>query len=771
MLGCIVACNKPQNQGSALPSRPAPKLASSLPIAPAPAASLAHLLSASGDVRLQPAGGATSGASIVGAEYVAGDVVITGPDGSATVRFAGNNDVTLAANSTLLVRAQKGAQASLGAIVMRGSVKASSGGHGARLQIGTPVGMAEIGGPQLAVLDVSFDKGLNVEVGDVAVLGANQAPQKKLSQGQSLSIQGFAIAQQTASIDGLNIVHQATSIDGLSIGQQATTIEGLRLEQQTTSVDGLVVPKQATTVAGLEIARQQLDVDGLTIPGEAAATPALPQLVASEPSESAAKPAPTPEVQPVTEPLAGLEPVAEPEPPAGQTPLERRSGAFVTVTALPRAAQAQISPRGAMRPIMQRVKVFAGGQVRVEPQGHARVRMGGEAQLNLSAGAHFTLERTAPDGSLANYHIDSGQAQLLLKQQGDRRPEHVVRLGQTATAFTPGARITSADLSSESGEGHVYLRYGQARVDGVTIEAGQIFSVANGKLLNAPAPIVAPIAVEPAQTVEVYTRARAVPVSFAASGAPVGQKLFVELARDRAFAHILAAEQVSRPSFGLDTLPGSHVFYRLNKDPKSVGSIRVIAESEDSCPECRHADIVQDTGQKTVVYYQETLPAIDLLWDTVPNAVRYHVKVFRDGAFEHAEVDELLTQTKKSLPRGKLAEGHYYWLVTARNRANRDINEPKTNVLEITYDNVIEKMSIRSPVADAKIDADSVQTGGYVVLGQTLRINGIQAELSAQGRFDETVALRPGANTIVYKTVASDGVQRYYTREVSRLKP
>lgn len=755
LLGCSFACNTSDTPSASKhpAAHAAPSLASSMPAVAGDVAALARLINASGDVRLQPAGTQAAAASAVGAAYSAGDVLITGPNASATVRFAGNNDVTLAPNSTLLIRPQGGTQASLGAIVMRGSVKAASGGHGARLLIGTPVGMAEIGGTQVSILDVSFDKGLNVEVGEVAVLGANQAPKKKLAQGQSLSIEGFAIPQQTTTIDGLNINHQATTIDGLNINQQTTTIDGLTLAQQTTTVDGLIVPKQTATVAGLNVPKQQVSVDGLDIPGEAAPTPA--------PAASASKTAP---------PEPATQPESEPEA-APKAPPSRGLGAFVTVTALPRAAEAQASPKAALRPVVQRMNVFAGGQVRVGKQGHAKVRMGTEAQLNLQPGARFALAHTDADGSDAAYSLDAGQGQLLLTPQRGMRPDHAVSLGQTATHFAPGVRMASADLTSEPNRGRVYLRYGQASVNGAKIEAGQTFSVADGKLVEAPAPIDAPIVVEPGHHVEIYTRGRMLPVAFSAPSPQGGGKLMVELARDPRFTQMLAAEQVSRASFGIDALPAPHVFYRINQDSKTVGSITVIPESDDACPECRHANIVQDTGKKTIVYYQETLPAIDLLWDTVANAVQYHVKVFRDGVFDHAEVDELLTKTKKSLPKGKLPEGHYYWLVTALNKAGREMSEARTNLLQVTYDNVIEKMSIRSPDQGAKVNGDVVDTGGYVVLGQTLSINGQPAEVSKQGRFDESIPLKPGPNTIIYKTVASDGTQRYYSREVVRLKP
>ena len=93
---------------------------------------------------------------------------------------------------------------------------------------------------------------------------------------------------------------------------------------------------------------------------------------------------------------------------------------------------------------------------------------------------------------------------------------------------------------------------------------------------------------------------------------------------------------------------------------------------------------------------------------------------------------------------------------------------PKTNGLEIAYDNVITDIVIRTPKNGQKISGNKVSTNGEVALGTRLYINGKQAGTDSKGRFKDTVALAGGERTIVYRSQASDGVQRFYVREVKR---
>jgi hypothetical protein len=755
-------------------------VASSLPVA-AEDAAVAQLTQGAGDLRLQPVGQMLARACRPGTALHAGDVIVTGADGEATVVFAGNNAVTLAPNSTLLIRADGASQASkqMGAVVLRGSARAASGGKGVRLVVGTPAGLAEMGGARVAVMEVSIDSGLKVQAGEVSLTGQADRPSRRLTEGQTVAIDGLAIARQATTVDGLLIRGQQTTIAGLTVPQQTTVVDGVTVAQQSTVIDGVTVPQQSAVVDGLTVPQQSAVIDGVTVPQQSAVIDGVtvPQQNAvvdgvTAPHQNLAVDGLNipgmPPPPPVSAPPALPEPAepARPQPAAPPVLTKERAVAFAMVPA--RAAQVQPSAVAAMQPLVRRTPLLGGGQVRVGPNGRAAVGFGREATLTLASNAQFILQgRPTADGPL-RYTLNGG-GQLSLTPAGGAPPAHAIDFAQTLMQITPGARSASVDMAPQGERGHVYLRYGHVQLqDGTSIEAGQTFAVQAGKLASGPQPLSTPIAIEPGKNVELYTQGSQLPVAFVAPQGRSTKPWLVELAADRNFRRILGAEQTSRDQFALDTLPAKQLYYRLGKDPATVGHIEVLSEDDASCVACRHASAVQDTGRKTIVYYQETLPALDISWQPVQNATQYRLQIFRDGVFDHAEVDETLTQTAKALPRGRLGEGSYYWLVRATNKAGRVLSEPRTNVLQVTYDNVIQKLLVRSPQRGSKTSQDHVQTTGYVVLGSKLFINGAQAELDKQGHFDETLPLTLGRNELVYRTVSTDGTERFYSRVIER---
>ncbi|MEL6547179.1 MAG: hypothetical protein AAFQ82_21310 [Myxococcota bacterium] len=72
-------------------------------------------------------------------------------------------------------------------------------------------------------------------------------------------------------------------------------------------------------------------------------------------------------------------------------------------------------------------------------------------------------------------------------------------------------------------------------------------------------------------------------------------------------------------------------------------------------------------------------------------------------------------------------------------------------------------------MSNQRIRKSKVFTSGEVPLGQSLFINGQKANVGRNGRFRQSVPLKSkGRHSIVYRTLASDGVERYYVRDVYR---
>ena len=90
------------------------------------------------------------------------------------------------------------------------------------------------------------------------------------------------------------------------------------------------------------------------------------------------------------------------------------------------------------------------------------------------------------------------------------------------------------------------------------------------------------------------------------------------------------------------------------------------------------------------------------------------------------------------------------------------------NALEIAYDNAITNIKIKLPPSNARVSTASVRTQGEVELGSKLYINGKNVPVSIQGRFGKSIRLSAGLNRLVYRTIAKDGIERYYVRSVYR---
>jgi hypothetical protein len=129
-------------------------------------------------------------------------------------------------------------------------------------------------------------------------------------------------------------------------------------------------------------------------------------------------------------------------------------------------------------------------------------------------------------------------------------------------------------------------------------------------------------------------------------------------------------------------------------------------------------------------------------------------------------VDEVIAETTVRFRPGKLSEGRYYWLVVAEDAAGKDLATGRMNSLEIAYDNAVTDLAIKSPPEGARIGGKSVVAQGEVQLG--LFVNGDAVKVDRSGRFRQSVALTSGVNRIVFRTVAADGIERFYVREVVR---
>lgn len=619
---------------------------------------LAHVTQLSGGVNVRPGGHQVTSTPTKDTPLYNEDIVTTGADGKATLTFEGGNGIELDNNTSLVIRRGGGAEAAVGTVLLAGSARATSGGHGIALSIGAPFGVAQLSGTQVSVLSVSVEGGLKVEVGSIEVTDKN-GKKHTLGPGQSLAVDGVTILTGTQAIDGL-------------------TLQG--------GGGDLVLKPLVVTLIG---------------PGKA-----VEILGKGEKNWKLAK---------------------------------------------------------------KRVALKDGDQVRVKKGGSARLQMGDDSAVNLKPDAVLAFQEAAENATStsASYAVKQGSTQVLLTKAAGKELSHTVNVGGGKVTIKPTVREANVDVLQGRDGATVVVHEGRAEVaGGPVIVAGMAVDIKGGKVVGSPHPLaLTKIELRPKSSVVVYYNKRIPAVSFIVPSSEGKTK--IELAADKEFKQVGMAEEVSQ-SFVYDQLAVGKFYWRLGESNESRAVLQVTQESENDCANCKRTNLIDDTGEKTVVYFQQALPAIVLRWKASPSAANYNLKVFSDGEFDTPLVNEKLTDTKRAFDSGRFQEGKYYWLVTALDQGGAEAGSGRMNSLQISYDNVITALVIRSPKQDIQTREAHVPVTGEVELGAKLFINGKRIELDENNRFSETVEVSKGVNQIVFRAVSSDGLERYYIRDVIR---
>lgn len=402
----------------------------------------------------------------------------------------------------------------------------------------------------------------------------------------------------------------------------------------------------------------------------------------------------------------------------------------------------------------------------------SRVRLDGDTELTLDE-----AKRTGAE-SRAAYTLSKGGASIRLKR-GEVDTKHTVAVGETAVEIRPGAQEASVDIEqSPDGRGRVAVQFGQAKLsDGTVVGPGQAVDLEAGKVTGAPTELApTDVQLRPGMSTVVYYSSQKPAVVFSWKPEEGATAYELELSRNKGFDGApVFREELDRDRFVYEQLDEGAYYWRVKASGAGEadwkrGLFRVKRGSPSRCGKnCGRENLVRDTGVKTVVYFQQALPSITLVWDEVQGASSYRLKVFRDGEFERPFVDQTLQLTKRKFQAGQFEEGKYFWLVNALDPGGGEVRTGGTNGLEIKFDNSAVDIQIASPASNQRVRKSKILTSGEVPLGQSLFINGQRVKLGDDGRFREYVTLdRKGRHSIVYRTLASDGVERYYVRDVFR---
>lgn len=394
----------------------------------------------------------------------------------------------------------------------------------------------------------------------------------------------------------------------------------------------------------------------------------------------------------------------------------------------------------------------------------------GQAVLKRGTEVRFANVSDSGDAHRAEYALSLGTVEVKLDREAGVDSNHTVDIAGLAVEIQPGAKEAAVEVTADDdGSARVAVRFGRVALGDTVLEAGSTVTIENGKVANEPRPLATTqLDLHPKSSSIIHYVGAIPPIAFAWQEEDGDGTYDLEIARDRNFANTLFRETLGKNRFVYDRFGPGKYYWRVKGKGDWVKGFLSIERSRDPGVKYPRHNFIDDTGEKTKVFYQKTLPAITLRWKEVDGASKYRVKVYADGDFEKPLVDRQIAATTVGLSEGRLAEGKYYWQVVATNADGKDIKLGSMNTLEIAYDNAIVDLQIKSPKDHQMVSSRSVVTRGEVELGARLSINGKRANLDPKGRFRETIRLDKGGNQIVYRTISSDGVERYYVRNVTR---
>jgi len=439
----------------------------------------------------------------------------------------------------------------------------------------------------------------------------------------------------------------------------------------------------------------------------------------------------------------------------------------------PKQVQIKRAGTSKWRAPKKREALGPGDAVRTRRASGTKVQFGTIAGLTMKKNTEmlFNGAGTSDDAHRAQYQLVVGNVMIHMSQDKKIGAEHQIEVAGLTMKVAPGLKEAAIEvIASGKDKATIKVRFGRVILsDGTTVDAGTAVTIVQGKVSGAVRPVAfTRLDLRPRSSSIVYYSSDIPPIEFGWSAEKDTKGYEFEVASDRKFTKKIFRENLKRNSFVYDRFGAGRYYWRVKGEGDWVRGVLSIQKKSNQEAQIKRKNTVIDSGEKTVIYYQKALPSLAFKWTEVAGAAKYRLKIYPDGEFENPLIDEVIEETSKAFGEGKFAEGKYYWHQVALDGSGKDIRQGRMNTLNIAYDNAIIDLSIKSPRPWQKVSSKSVTTKGEVQLGARLTINGRKANLDGKGRFREALKLNKGSNQIIYRTVSSDGIERYYVRNVYR---
>ena len=353
-----------------------------------------------------------------------------------------------------------------------------------------------------------------------------------------------------------------------------------------------------------------------------------------------------------------------------KTPVEPLNVPPVDVTYTPRKADLVADPKFVQirrvgvdkwTSAQARDSLGAGEAVRTQKGRATQVKFDDGAVVTLSPNAEMHLDEAAASSTnrKAKYAITAGVADLHLTRREGVETDHEITVAGLGVNVKPGDREAEVDVRvMPSGAADLAVRFGKVTLsDGTEVQAGSAVTVKDGKVVSEPRPVV-PTDVElRAGTTSVVNYQNGIPpVAFdwhadtagAASGA-----YQISVSSDKAFNDVLFSETVRNDGFVYDKFKPGRFYWRVKANGETKeGSLVLQRGGENDCSNCKRVNIINNSGEKTVVYFQQALPALTFQWTEVAGATQYRLKIFDDGAFDKPRLESTSADTKLAFQTG-----------------------------------------------------------------------------------------------------------------------
>lgn len=235
----------------------------------------------------------------------------------------------------------------------------------------------------------------------------------------------------------------------------------------------------------------------------------------------------------------------------------------------------------------------------------------------------------------------------------------------------------------------------------------------------------------------------------------------IEIARDAAFKDLVLAGEGQTDWVVVDAPGNGELHWRVEGDAASESHATFEPDKgrsilRQSSPMAE----VNETGQKSSIFFQSAVPSITFAFASKPGARGYLLRVYRAKELTSPLVEQRVTEPRASLVAGKLREGDYLWSATPLGPGGAELQGGRMNKLELVYENATNSLFIARPRNNDR-SAKKLRTEGIAPMGSDLFINGEQVQPDSKGRFARELN---DPRIIIYRLVGLNGVESYWTR-------